>query len=160
MSTGWRLKQVLEEGKGEIVKYGLILLNGSTPGAGLTIAPEMEEVTLGRDAARDLPLDDNHCSRLHARVWFDTQRWQIEDCGSSNGTFVNSRRIKSKVLLHDDIISLGDHRLKMVYPAGHSTISLENPMLSDTAKMKNMEDARRARSGEIPTLVPIPNKRR
>lgn len=90
------------------MKHGLILLNGSTPGAGVTIAPEMEEVTLGRDAARDLPLDDNHCSRLHARIWFDSQQWQIEDCGSSNGTFVNSRRIDRALLRPGDVIRVGE----------------------------------------------------
>lgn len=90
------------------MKYGLILLNGPTPGAGLTIAPDVEEVTLGRDAARDLPLDDNHCSRLHARVWFDSQRWQVEDCGSSNGTFVNSRRVDRALLKPGDVIRVGE----------------------------------------------------
>ena len=36
------------------MKYGLILLNGPTPGAGLSITPELDEVTLGRDGSRDL----------------------------------------------------------------------------------------------------------
>ncbi|MEO1980262.1 MAG: sigma 54-interacting transcriptional regulator [Fuerstiella sp.] len=90
------------------MKYGLILLNGPTPGAGLSIAPELEEVTLGRDGARDLPVDDDHCSRLHSRIWFDSQRWQIEDCGSSNGTFVNSRRVERALLRPGDVIRIGE----------------------------------------------------
>ncbi|MEQ9410159.1 MAG: sigma 54-interacting transcriptional regulator [Fuerstiella sp.] len=90
------------------MKYGLILLNGSSPGAGLTIDPSLEEVTLGRDACRDLPLDDNHCSRLHARIWFDAQQWQIEDCDSSNGTFVNSQRIERAMLRPGDVIRVGE----------------------------------------------------
>jgi DNA-binding NtrC family response regulator len=90
------------------VKYGLILLNGATPGAGLTIDPDLDEVTLGRDVSRDLPLDDNHCSRLHARLWFDSQRWNVEDCGSSNGTFVNSRRIDRAILRPGDVIRVGE----------------------------------------------------
>lgn len=90
------------------MKHGLILLNGPTPGAGLTIDSEVEEVTLGRDASRDLPLDDNHCSRLHARIWFDSQHWQIEDCGSSNGTYVNSRRIDRALLRPGDVIRAGE----------------------------------------------------
>ncbi|MEO2019313.1 MAG: sigma 54-interacting transcriptional regulator [Fuerstiella sp.] len=90
------------------MKYGLILLNGPTPGAGLSIAPEQDEVTLGRDVARDLPVDDDHCSRLHSRIWFDSQRWQIEDCGSSNGTFVNSRRIERAMLRPGDVIRIGE----------------------------------------------------
>jgi DNA-binding NtrC family response regulator len=90
------------------MKYGLIMLNGPTPGAGVSIAPDVEEVTLGRDGARDLPVDDDHCSRLHSRIWFDSQRWQIEDCGSSNGTFVNSRRIERAMLRPGDVIRIGE----------------------------------------------------
>ncbi|MEZ6129096.1 MAG: sigma 54-interacting transcriptional regulator [Planctomycetaceae bacterium] len=90
------------------MKYGLILLNGATPGAGLTIGPEQRDITLGRDSARELPLDDNHCSRLHARIWFDSRCWQIEDCGSSNGTFVNSRRIDRALLRPGDVIRVGE----------------------------------------------------
>ncbi len=77
------------------------------------------------------------------------------DLKSRNGTFVNSRRVQSKVLLHNDIVSLGDHRMKMIYADGHSTIEIEDPDLADTAKMKSIADARRLREEKIPTLVVV-----
>ena len=91
-----------------MTQFGLILLNGSSPGAGLTIDTSWEEVTLGRDAARDLPLDDNHCSRLHARIWWDSRQWMVEDCGSSNGTFVNSQRVDRAALRPGDVLRVGE----------------------------------------------------
>ncbi|MEZ6063656.1 MAG: sigma 54-interacting transcriptional regulator [Planctomycetaceae bacterium] len=90
------------------MRHALILLNGPSPGAGVTVDPDADEVTLGRDVTRTLPIDDERCSRLHARLWFDSQSWQIEDCDSRNGTFVNSRRIERAVLRPGDIIRIGE----------------------------------------------------
>jgi len=84
----------------------------------------------------------------------------LVDLKSRNGTFVNSRRVQSKVLLHNDIVSLGDHRLKMIYAEGHSMIEIEDPDLADTAKMRNIADARRQRKERIPTLVAVASSRK
>ena len=89
------------------VKHTLILLNGPTPGTGLTVDETSDGITIGRDAGRTLPIDDVRCSRLNSRVWFDL-RWNIEDCGSSNGTYVNSRRIERTVLRPGDVIRVGE----------------------------------------------------
>ena len=68
--------------------------------------------------------------------------------------------MQSKVLLHNDIISLGDHRLKMVYAEGHSSIDIEDPDVADTAKMKNIADGRRKRDKKIPTLVAVASNKK
>jgi type II secretory pathway predicted ATPase ExeA len=115
---------------------------------------------IGRADLSDIVVRDQFVSGQHALLIRDENAVVLIDLKSRNGTFVNSRRIQSKVLLHDDIISVGDHRLKMVYPEGHSSIEIEDPDLSDTAKMKNIADARRAREQKIPTLVPIVSRRK
>jgi type II secretory pathway predicted ATPase ExeA len=115
---------------------------------------------IGRSELGDIVILDQFVSGQHALLLLDENAVVLIDLKSRNGTFVNSRRIRSKVLLHNDIVSLGDHRMKMVYPAGHSSIEIEDPDLADTAKMKNIADARRAREEKIPTLVPIPQKKR
>jgi type II secretory pathway predicted ATPase ExeA len=113
---------------------------------------------IGRSELSDVVVLDQFVSAQHALLIRDENAVVLIDLKSRNGTFVNSRRIRSKVLLHNDIILLGDHRMKMVYPAGHSTIEIEDPDLADTAKMKNIADARRTRKEKIPTLVPIPQR--
>ena len=115
---------------------------------------------VGRADLSDVVLLDQFVSSQHALLIRGENSVVLVDLRSRNGTFVNGRRVQSKVLLHDDIISLGDHRLKMIYPEGHSTIEIEDPDLSDTAKMKNIADARRERKRKIATLVPIVNRRK
>lgn len=112
---------------------------------------------IGRSDLSDVVIRDQFVSKQHALLIRDKNVVVLVDLRSRNGTFVNSRRVQSKVLLHDDIVSLGDHRLKMVYAEGHSTIEIEDPDLADTAKMKNIADARRQREPDIPTLVVVAN---
>jgi Nif-specific regulatory protein len=90
-----------------------VLLDGPTPGASKPLDPAAA-LRLGRDPECEFPLDDQLCSRLHARIWFEADRWHIEDCGSRNGTFVNEQQIGRSVLESDDLIRVGDLRLVLL----------------------------------------------
>ena len=90
------------------MKHCLVLVNGPSSGASVNLSQDGTPVTIGRDASRDFPLDDQLASRFHARVWFDGQSWQIEDCGSHNGTTVNSQVISRSLLEPGDLIRIGD----------------------------------------------------
>ena len=114
---------------------------------------------IGRSDLSDIFIHDQFVSSQHALVIRDKNAVVLLDLKSRNGTFVNSRKVQSKVLLHNDIISIGDHRLKMIYAEGHSSIEFEDPDLADTAKMQNIADARRSREERIPTLMPVINKK-
>lgn len=115
---------------------------------------------IGRSDLSDIVISDQFASNQHALLIRDRNAVVIVDLKSRNGTFVNSRRVQSKVLLHNDIISVGDHRLKMIYAAGHSSIEIEDPELADTAKMKNIADARRLGEQNIPTLTVVANRKK
>jgi len=135
----------------------IITLTGDPP---REVRLSEKRALIGRSELSDIVILDQFVSGQHALLLRDENAVVLIDLKSRNGTFVNSRQIRSKVLLHNDIVSLGDHRMKMVYPAGHSSIEIEDPDLADTAKMKNIADARRARKEKIPTLVPIPQRKR
>src|SRR3954447_112237 len=81
----------------------------SGPGAGRTVKVEGTEFTIGREAGVDLVLQDGKASRRHAalRVLPDG-RATLYDLGSSNGTFVNGRRIQSTLLQGGEEIQIGD----------------------------------------------------
>jgi pSer/pThr/pTyr-binding forkhead associated (FHA) protein len=103
-------------------------------------------VLIGRSALCDIHIDDQFVSKQHALLVWNDESVVMIDLNSSNGTFVNSRRIKSRVLRHSDVISLGDHRIKMDFAKAGSRTDFDDAELADTARMKNIADARRARS--------------
>jgi FHA domain len=69
----------------------------SGPNAGLTVDVD-EEVVIGREDT-DLALDDDEMSTRHAVVRRHANRLQVEDLGSTSGTFVDGTRIAEPTLL-------------------------------------------------------------
>jgi ABC transport system ATP-binding/permease protein len=69
----------------------------SGPAAGRTVDIE-EEIVIGREDT-DLEIDDTELSRRHAVVRRHANRLQVEDLGSTNGTFVDGNRIAEPTLL-------------------------------------------------------------
>jgi pSer/pThr/pTyr-binding forkhead associated (FHA) protein len=63
------------------------------------VYPVADEMTVGRAAGCGVALEDVTVSQLHARVFRrDGQLW-VEDLGSTNGTFVNRKRVGAPVTL-------------------------------------------------------------
>jgi serine phosphatase RsbU (regulator of sigma subunit) len=69
----------------------LITLRG--PEAGRHFSVESESTTLGRQVDCGICLAGKQVSRQHARIRFEEGRHFIEDLGSSNGTYLNGRRL-------------------------------------------------------------------
>lgn len=63
--------------------------------------------TIGRGPQCEVSITDPRVSRAHAQVVADGDTATIRDLGSSNGTFVNGRRVKQQALRHGDVLSLG-----------------------------------------------------
>jgi hypothetical protein len=62
-------------------------------------------MTLGRSRSSGIPVSDQFASHMHARVFPRGHFYFIEDLGSTNGTFVNGRRIdgQTQLKVHDEI---------------------------------------------------------
>ena len=78
--------------------------------------------SLGRTAANTIALESPKVSRRHALIHLQNigELWLI-DFGSSNGTFLNKRRIHRPVRLSDgDQITIGDQVLTLRQPLGIS----------------------------------------
>jgi ABC transport system ATP-binding/permease protein len=69
----------------------------SGPNAGQTVDVD-QELVIGREDT-DLAIDDDEMSRRHAVVRRHANRLQVEDLGSTNGTFVDGTRIDEPTLL-------------------------------------------------------------
>ncbi|WP_326808906.1 MULTISPECIES: FHA domain-containing protein [unclassified Streptomyces] len=78
-------------------------LNGQT----WTLDPS-RAYTLGRDPQGDMVIDDARVSWRHATVRWGGRSWVIEDHGSTNGTYVQGRRIQQLELAPGMNVHLGN----------------------------------------------------
>ncbi len=69
-------------------------------------------LTLGRSDRNAIVLPEPASSRVHAEVRCEGGRFTLRDHGSSNGTFVNGRRVKERPLEEGDRIRIGAVELR------------------------------------------------
>lgn len=69
--------------------------------------PLTDGYTIGRGPTNALALTEPDVSRRHAGIVLNHETWELRDLGSTNGTFVNERRITSHALLQGDVIRIG-----------------------------------------------------
>jgi ABC-type multidrug transport system ATPase subunit/ABC-type multidrug transport system permease subunit len=69
-----------------------------------------DTLSIGRAAECDLVLDSPLVSRHHARLERSGSTHLLSDLGSTNGTYVNSRRIDRAELHAGDVVQLGPYR--------------------------------------------------
>jgi hypothetical protein len=79
--------------------------------AGEVFALQAGRTTVGRSPDCDIFLDDVTVSRRHAVINEDGGRFEVEDLGSLNGTFLNRHRIEKALLSDDDEVQIGKYRL-------------------------------------------------
>ncbi len=70
-------------------------------------------ITVGRSRSNGIPLSDNFASHMHARFFPHGQFFFIEDLSSTNGTFVNGRRVEGQTQLRvRDEVRIGETILR------------------------------------------------
>ena len=63
--------------------------------------------TVGRAARADFILDAALVSRIHCRLTAAAEHLEVEDLSSTNGTFVNDKRVKRAKLAGGDRLRVG-----------------------------------------------------
>ncbi|MDD5747494.1 MAG: FHA domain-containing protein [Actinomycetota bacterium] len=67
-----------------------------------------EHLTIGRATNSGIVLGDTYASQQHARIYRSDDSFFVEDLGSTNGTYVNGRRISYPLTLRGgDRIKIG-----------------------------------------------------
>jgi len=141
-------------------------------------------VTIGRLPDNLIHVDNLAVSGHHAKIYWDTDKYVVEDNNSLNGTFLNNRRISKSALKDDDVILIGKHTVtfkdtwhddagggfaaKQV--AGPAVPKMEATMVLDTKKAKEMIAAATAAgaagaaaaagAGQAPPAPPAPGRER
>ncbi len=89
-------------------QYLLIVVEG--PNAGETYVLQHALCTIGRTPENAIVIDSPRISRHHAQLKPTSGSLAIEDLNSTNGTWINGKRLAAaQVLVHGDEIELADH---------------------------------------------------
>ena len=76
--------------------------------------PLAEEITLGRAAGCQVTLDDTYASQLHARVFQRDGTIYVEDLGSTNGTYLNRKKVTGPMVIRrGDQLQIGNTILEL-----------------------------------------------
>ena len=93
-------------------RFRLSIQSGAAAGKAFVL--DREELLLGRSEQADITLPDPEISRRHARLVRMGSGYQIEDLGSTNGTFVNGVRLSApRMLQPGDRIQFGLHTVAL-----------------------------------------------
>jgi serine phosphatase RsbU (regulator of sigma subunit) len=82
-------------------------ISGDTWSEDITSEPKV----LGRSESAEIRLDHSSVSRQHCRFWVDHGDSYVEDCGSTNGTYVNGLKIDREKIAPGDTIVVGRFEL-------------------------------------------------
>ena len=85
----------------------LYVIQGRNRGTRYDLTAHSGAVSIGREAGNTIQLDDNEVSRRHAEIRRVGESFTVADLKSSNGTFVNNRRIERADLRSGDQILVG-----------------------------------------------------
>ncbi len=108
-----------------------------------------KKVLIGRSDFADIVIEDEFCSKFHVLLLLYSDGLVLLDLNSVNGTTVNSVKVKSTLLLDDDIISLGHHRLKVVNVPVADSGAAGRATIADTKRMRNLDELRQKRAAQL-----------
>ncbi len=89
-----------------LVYVYLTMTVGSRAGTSFLLDPT-DENRIGRDPECAVTLSDPLCSRVHAILSQQQGTWQLRDCESRNGTYVNDQKIDTAVLADGHSVRIG-----------------------------------------------------
>ena len=103
--------------------------------------PIVNTAVIGRSKECDISLSLVHLSRRHAQLTVTGKGLEIKDLQSSNGTFVNGKRIESTILHPGDELSFDTLRFRVtgpeevenqtvMRPSGDATLTTVRPAIS------------------------------
>jgi len=92
----------------------LIVSSGKTVVAEVTL--NRPRMVLGRDESCDISLDSRYVSRFQNLFMETPEGWVLIDLSSTNGCFVNGRRVREHRLRDGDLIAVGHHQMRFAGP--------------------------------------------
>ncbi len=116
-----RLINITEGSRREVIPLGKVML------------------LIGRGGA-NLNFEDSSISANHASIVIINGKFHLRDNGSTNGSFVNGKRVTQQEIKHQDIIRFGPHQFLVELSAGSSVEEAPHdsvPLVTIPASHKN-----------------------
>ena len=115
---------------------------------------DQPRLLVGRSEHNDVSIPSRFVSRHHLLLVRHGRSTLLMDLNSTNGTLVNSRRVSNHILGHEDVISIGNHRIKFYDTTATGGASLEGDEFTDTVIMKTLADMRSLLAQENTSVLP------
>jgi serine phosphatase RsbU (regulator of sigma subunit) len=102
----------------------LVAVKGPQTGRQFSLRPT--ETIIGRQTDSGICLESQAVSRHHARILSEQGKYYIEDLQSSNGTYVNGKRIHGRALLNiEDSLQVGPYIFSLRIPTKPDFVDAE-----------------------------------
>jgi ABC-type multidrug transport system ATPase subunit/pSer/pThr/pTyr-binding forkhead associated (FHA) protein len=100
------------------------------PAAPRVLSVTKHRLTIGRTPDNDVVVEDLLVSRNHASISrLPNGQFEVVDLGSTNGTFVNGRRVSTAHLGEGDLISIGSHVFRFAAQSVQERLDPSGPWL-------------------------------
>lgn len=103
-----------------------------------TIVFDKEVISIGRHSDNDIHIDSLSVSSQHARIVKYHKKYIIEDLDSTNGTFLNKKRISKEKLSDNDVLTIGKHTLTTSFKTSDKD-SIATDIVDATMKLTTEE---------------------
>ncbi len=123
-----------------VEKSYLVAMTG--PHAGTVFTLIQGEMVAGRIPQVEICLQDTQVSRKHAQFTSNLGETKVQDLGSTNGTFVNGKRLEKEQLISDgDEIQIGDttFRFSIHNPIDGNKLGLNNHGYFETRLIEELD---------------------
>lgn len=134
----------------------LTILSGTNSGTNFPLDPSRENL-LGRGTDCHISVPDPMCSRVHAIVTCEDERWTIRDGGSRNGTLVNKQKVKEATLGDGHIIRIGTSEFELHLSDEPATADTDDMSLTQTI-VQDMPIAVQQSNQEVLAALPTPEQ--
>ena len=99
---------------------------------------DVPQILIGRTEDNDVSIPSSYVSRHHILLFRNDDSTILVDLNSTNGTFVNSKRVYNHKLAHDDVITIDLHSMFVTYRIRFSDPSMA---VHSTSKEIDPKDA-------------------
>ncbi|BBB32333.1 hypothetical protein TTHT_0765 [Thermotomaculum hydrothermale] len=99
-----------------LVQYGRLVLLDENRNFLEEFELKESEISIGRDSINNISIDHPSISRVHCFINRKDDYYEVVDNDSTNGVFINDKKVKKAILKNGDILKLGDKEFVFIAP--------------------------------------------